>query len=373
MLKWISDIGKKAIQFLQDSFLEWTSPARSGAFGGVVLDATRTKAQLLAENALLRQQLIVLQRHLKQPQFQPRDRFLMVVLAGFLTYWRQALLIVKPDTLVRWHKQGFKLLWKLKSKPKKAREPKPKIAEETITLIKQMAAENKLWGVKRIQGELLKLGIKVARRTVQKYMRQARTPASPRTGQKWATFLKNHSSEIWACDFLPVVDLFFGQLYAFFLVELGSRRVVHFGVSRHPTDEWVAQQLRDATHFEERPKYLIRDNDTKFGPKFGAVAKGSGIKVLKTLLRAPKANSICERFLGSVRREVLDHFLLLNERHLKRVLKAYVEYFNYYRPHQGIGQAIPIPKQEGSSPKAGGKVKSIAVLGGLHHHYERAA
>ena len=153
----------------------------------------------------------------------------MVELASWLQYWRQVLLIVKPDTLIRWHKQGFKLFWKLKSKPK-SKVPKPKIAEETGTLIKQMAAENTLWGVKRIQGELLKLVIKVARRTVQKYMRQARRPTDP--SQKRATFLSNHSKAIWACAFLPVVDLIFGQIYAFFLVELGSRRVVHFGVTR---------------------------------------------------------------------------------------------------------------------------------------------
>ena len=204
-----------------NKFLQLTVPARSSSLGGAVLDATRTKAQLLTENALLRQQLIVLQRQVKQPQFNPVDRFLMVVLASWLHYWRQTLLIVKPDTLIHWHKQGFKLFWKLKSKPK-SKELKPKIAEETITLIKQMAAENLLWGVKRIQGELLKLGIKVARRTVQKYMRQVRKPTPP--SQKWAAFLKNHSKEIWACDFLPVVDLFFGQIYAFFVVELGSRR-----------------------------------------------------------------------------------------------------------------------------------------------------
>ncbi len=221
----------------------------------------------------------------------------------------------------------------------------------------------------RIQGELLKLGIKVAKRTIQKYMRQARKSPSP--GQTWSTFLRNHSSDIWACDFLPVVDLFFGQLYAFFLVELGTRRVVHFGVTRHPTDEWTAQQLREATAFGAGPKYLIRDNDTKFGAKFQKVADDTSIKILKTPIATPKANSICERFLGSVRREALDHFLIVNERQLGRILKAYVEYFNKDRPHQGIGQAVPEPKQNRSNSE--GKVISFPVLGGLHHRYERAA
>lgn len=367
---WIKNAGKQVAQFLQKKFLQCTAPAKSSSLGGTVLDVTRTKTQLLAENALLRQQLIVLQRQVKQPQFNPLDRFVMVVLASWLQNWRQVLLIVKPDTLIRWHRQGFKLFWKHKSRPK-TRELKPRIAEETIHLIKQMAAENRLWGVKRIQGELLKLGIKVARRTVQKYMRQARKPTAP--SQNWATFLKNHSKDIWACDFLPVVDLFFGQIYAFFLVELSSRRVVHFGVTRHPTDEWVAQQLREATPNGEGPKYLIRDNDTKFGSKFQQVCEGSNIKVLKTPVRAPKANAICERFLGSVRREVLDHFLILNEPHLKRVLKAYVEYFNHNRPHQGIGQAIPNAKKVEFPPIAGRKVVSFPILGGLHHRYEQVA
>jgi putative transposase len=284
----------------------------------------------------------------------------MVVLASWFSCWRQALLIVKPDTLIRWHRQGFRLFWKIKSSRKSS---KPKIAEETVALIKQMAAENRLWGAERIQGELLKLGIKVAKRTVQKYMRKTRKPTLP--GQNWAIFLRNHSKDIWACDFLPVVDLFFGQIYAFFVVELGSRRVVHFSVTRHPTDEWTAQQLREATAFGAGPKYLIRDNDAKFGTKFQKVAEGASIKVLKTPIAAPKANSICERFLGSVRREALDHLLILNERQLGRILKEYVEYFNKSRPHQGIGQAVPDSQQ--NSSRLEGKIVSFPVMGGLHH------
>jgi putative transposase len=278
------------------------------------------------------------------------------------------LLIVKPETLLHWHRQGFRLFWKIKSKPKSSN---PKIAEETIALIKQMAAENRLWGAERIQGELLKLGIKVAKRTVQKYMRQARKSPSP--GQGWGTFLNNHGKDIWVCDFLPVVDLFFGQLYAFFLIELGTRRVVHFGVTRHPTDEWTAQQLREATAFGAGPKYLIRDNDTKFGPKFQQVAEGASIKVIKTPIAAPKANSICERFLGSVRREALDHLLIVNEQQLGRILKAYVEYFNKDRPHQGIGQAVPEPEPKQNRTNSEGKVIRFPVMGGLHHRYERTA
>src|SRR5688500_10921526 len=161
-----------------------------------------------------------------------------------------------------------------------------------------MAAANRLWGAERIRGELLKLGIHVAKSTVQKYVRAARPPR--RAGQPWATFLRNHAADIWACDFLPVTDMLFRPLFAFFVIALGTRRVVHVGVTRHPTDAWVAQQLREATPFGECPRYLIRDNDAKFGSRFDRAAAATGIRVLRTPLRAPRANATCERFLGSV-------------------------------------------------------------------------
>ena len=258
---------------------------------------------LVVENTLLRQQLIILKRQVKRPQLKGRDRVLLVVLASKLQQWRQAMLIIKPETLLGWHRELFRLVWKHKSA---APGQKPRIPTETIAFIRQLAGENKLWGAERIQGELLKLNIKLAKRTIQKYMRAARP--SPSTGQTWATFLNNHASQIWACDFLPVVDASFRQLYAFFIVEHHSRRVVHVGITRHPTDVWMAQQLREATPFGEHPRYLIRDNDAKFGLQFARVAAGAGIEILKTPFHAPKANAICERFLGSVRRECLDHF-----------------------------------------------------------------
>ena len=169
------------------------------------------------------------------------------------------------------------------------------------------------------------------------------------------------------------MDLGFRALFAFVIVELGSRRVVHVGVTRHPTDAWVAQQLREATPFEQRPQYLIRDNDRKYGPTFARVAAGSRITVLRTPVRAPRANATCERFLGSVRRECLDHVLVLGEAHLRRVLREYVAYFNTARPHQGIGQAIPAVPEAAPAAGPSGPIVSIPVLGGLHHAYRRAA
>ncbi len=277
---------------------------------------------------------------------------------------------MRPETVLRWHRAGFRLFWRRQSRPRTA--PKPKVAAETIALIREMAAANRLWGADRIRGELLKLGIHVSKRTIQRYLRRAR-PLRP-SGQAWSTFLRNHAGEIWACDFLPVTDLLFRPLHAFFIIALGSRRVVHVGVTRHPTDAWVAQQLREATPFDERPRFLIRDNDGKYGPCFDRLAAASGIRVLRTPVRAPRANAVCERFLGSVRRECLDHILILGEAHLRRVLHAYGAYFNDDRPHHGLGQAIPARAATAERPGTGaGRVVAFPILGGLHHDYRRVA
>ena len=203
-------------------------------------------------------------------------------------------------------------------------------------------------------------------------MRQGR-PKRVR-GQSWKTFLRNHVAEIWACDFLQVMDLFFRPVFAFFIIELQSRKVIHVNVTRAPTDPWVAQQLREATPYGQAPKYLIRDNDRKFGPNFARVAATSGIKVLRTPYRTPKANAVCERFLGSVRRECLDHFLIFHEKQLSRLLQAYVVFFNQARPHQGIRQRIPDPLAlSAPAPNQPGKVIAVPVLGRLHHNYQRVA
>jgi putative transposase len=350
----------------------------AGAVGGAMLDLLRSKQELVVENALLRQQLIVLRRQVNRPRFSDTDRALLVLLAGRLQNWKSALFIVQPDTLLRWHRAGFRVFWKRKSQ---TAFRKPELPLETIRLIKQMAVENRLWGAERIRGELLKLDIRVCKRTIQKYMRKARrpSPSERNSNPNWRTFLHNHAPQVWACDFLPVYDLFFRPLFIFFIMELGSRRVVHFGVTRSPTDEWTAQQLREATPFGQAPRFLIRDNDSKYAEKFARVAEASSIELLRTPYKAPRANAFCERLLGSVRRECLDHVLVLSERHLHSVVKEFVEYYNSARPHQGIGHAIP--KQAGSSVQggspgaggAGGKIISLPVLGGLHHDYRRVA
>ncbi len=345
----------------------WARPLALTQAAGTGADLVRSRTQLLAENALLRQQLVVLRRSVPRPVVTHADRAVLVLLAGRVRAWQQALLLVQSETLLRWHRAGFHALWRRKSRPGPGRPPLP---AETVALIRRMAAENPLWGTERIRGELLKLGMRVGKRTIQTYLRRHRPPRPH--GQSWATFLRAHAPSIWACDFLPVTDLLFRPLFAFFVIELATRRVVHVGATRQPTDAWVAQQLREATPFGQHPRYLIRDNDGKFGVIFARVAATSGITILRTPIRAPQANASCERFLGSVRRECLDHLLVLGERHLARVLREYVAYFNRARPHQGLGQALPEPPT-GTQGRDAGPVRALPVLGGLHHTYQRAA
>jgi putative transposase len=346
----------------------WVKPNNPSLFADAASDLTRSKGELVLENAFLRQQLIVLNRQVKRPALKPHERVLLVVLTSRLRSWKQALTIVQPDTLLRWHRDLYRWLWKRKSRKRK-QPGRPPISEEIVALIQRMARENRTWGAKRIRGELLKLGMRVAKSTIQRYIKQVRYPGSSQ--QTWWTFIHNHTSKIWACDILQTYDLFFRSLFVFVIIELGTRRIVHFGVTRHPTDRWLAQQLREATPFGAGPRFLIRDNDRKYGASFSYVAIGTDIYVLHTPYRAPKANAICERFLGSLRRECLDHFIILSERHLYRIVKEYARYFNYARPHQGIDQQIPCQPAYPAMPAADGQVVSFPVLGGLHHAYHR--
>jgi len=372
LLRQVVTIVEPLVKQLETQVKAWTKPTTDSLVGGVAADLVKSKTQLIMENALLRQQVIILQRQVTRPRLTAQDRRLLVVLASRVKDWKNALQIVKPETLLRWHRAGFKLLWRRKSKGK-AR--KSRIAEETIALITQMAVDNRRWGTKRIRGELLKLGIRVNRDTIRRYMRQARRGLPPRyDGQNWATFLANHASEIWACDFVQTYDLFFRTIFLFFIVEHGSRRVVHAGVTRNPTDEWVAQQVRNATPFGEGPRFLICDNDDKFGPCFEQAVEGAGIDLIHTPPYAPKANSICERFIGSVRRECFDHILILSDKHVRRIIHEYCAFFNHARPHQGIDQQIPIPSYTVSLPEhARREVIGVPILNGLHHDYRWAA
>jgi len=343
----------------------WTKPDSHGLVLNTALDLTRSKPELVLENMLLRQQLIVFKRQVKRPALSWRDRSLFVLLASKLPTWKQALVIVQPDTVLRWHRDLFRWVWRRKSRSR--RPGRPPLADEVVALIKQMVKENRTWGAERIRGELLKLGLRVSKCSIQKHIQEVRGPRSPK--QTWATFLGNHAREIWACDFLQTYDVFFRTVFLFVIIELGSRRLVHFGVPRNPTDSWAAQQLREATPFGEGPRYLVGDNDRKYGRSFARVASGTGIEIVRTPFGAPRANAACERFLGSVRRECLDHFLILSERHLHRAMKDYQEYFNHARPHQGIRQRVPCQPVRSAGSQVIGELVCRPVLGGLHHDY----
>jgi putative transposase len=361
--------GRVAAHGLRRRLLAATRPASAPLVAGALADLARNKPALVAENALLRHQLAILRRGVKRPRCTRADRAILLLLASCVRTWRSALLIVQPDTLLRWHRQLFRGYWHRRSQAA-APAHRPPLAPETVALIREMAAANHLWGAERIRGELLKLDIRVAKSTIQRYLRETRPPR--RADQSWATFLRNHAHETWACDFLPVTDLLFRSLFACFVVALATRRVVHAGVTRRPTDAWVAQQLREATPFDQRPRFLIRDNDNKYGAQFDRLAAASGIRTLRTPVRAPWANGTCERFLGNVRRECLDHMLVLGERHLRRVLCEYVAYFNRERPHQGLGQRRPV-SPPAMTTRSAGPICALPVLGGLHHTYQRAA
>jgi putative transposase len=331
---------------------------------GIAADSCRRRRELVVENALLRHQLNVLRRQVSRPRLDLMDRLKLVLGSALLPSWRRSIAIVQPDTILRWHRAGFRLFWRARTRHRK----ESSLPAETIGIIRDMARRCRLWGAERIRGELLKLGIKVSKRTIQKYMRGVRTRGG---GQTWATFLKNHSESIWACDFVQTYDMFFRQVYAFFIVHLASRRVVHVAATRNPTREWTAQQLRNATMDGEAPRVLLRDRDDKFGSTFDRVAEGAGIRVIKIAVRAPNMNAVAERFVGSVRREMLDHVLLLDDRHLDSLAQQYKAYFNDVRPHQGIGQLMPANRAleiDKSKP-----IVVTSVLGGLHADYRRAA
>jgi transposase InsO family protein len=328
-----------------------------------VVDSLSPRLALLGEIALLRHQLTVLQRTVARPRVTRLDRIAFVALATITPTWRNVLRIVQPETLLRWHRAGFKALWRWRSRPRRA----SRLSPDTAALIRSMAAMNRLWGADRIRGELLKLGIKVSKHTIQRYMRAA-LPSRPQ-GQRWSSFLRNHAHEIWACDFLQAYDVFFRPIFAFVFIELATRKVMLAATTRCPSQAWVTQPLRNATPSGVAPRFLIRDRDDKFGAAFDALACATGVRMVRTAVRAPNMNAICERFLGSLRRECLDHLLVLDDGHFHRVVAEYVRYYNAARPHQGIHQHTPVPAER----PAEGRIVALPVLGGLHHKYQRAA
>jgi putative transposase len=326
----------------------------------------RCPIALSLENVALRQQLAVCLRERPRRRLKLRDRVFWLVLRRFWRDWRSALVIVQSDTVVRWHRQGFRLYWRWKSRS--APVGRPKTAVDIRELILRMANENPTWGAPRIQAELRLLGYAVADSTVARYMgRISRKPPSP----TWKTFLKNHLSETAAVDFFVVPTATFRLLYVFVVLSLDRRRVLHFNVTAHPSASWTAQQVAEAFPYDEVPRYLMRDRDGIYGEVFQRRVKYFGIEEIASAPRSPWQNPYVERVIGSIRRDCLDHMIVLNETHLKRTLASYLDYYHESRTHLSLERNAPTPRE--MEPPERGPVRAIPHVGGLHHRYTRAA
>jgi len=351
----------------------WTAARVLVDLGLLGLLALRSRRGLAAENLFLRKQLALFQERKVRPRRAADSTRWMVATLGRMFPWRDALVNVKPDTLIRWHRKGFRLFWRWKSKP----TGRPGLPKDLRGLIRRMAAENPIWGEERIANELkLKLGIQVSPRTVGKYLRPGGPRREPDPEQRWLTFVRNHAKGIVACDFFVVVTAAFRTLYVFVIMELGTRRILHHNVTDHPTAEWTLQQFRETLPDDHPYRFVIHDRDSIFSNELDKGVTAMGVRVVRTPVRAPQANSICERFGGTLRRECLDFLIPFNEGHLKLILKSWVTHFNHGRPHMSLGPGIPAPLQQSPpanedrhSVPAGHVIRSTAVLRGLHHEY----
>src|SRR3984893_9417150 len=327
----------------------------------VLASPFESKVRLEAENAALRHQLIVLRRKLGgRVQLANSDRWFFVQLYRWFPSILQVLTIIRPETLVRWHRVGFRCYWRWQSRPLGGGPP---IDMELRVLIRRMSIENPLWGAPRIHGELLKLGFEVAQSSVAKYMVKRRGPPS----QGWRTFLCNHAPEIAAMNLFVVPTVGFKLLYGFVIIRLDRRDLVWISVTRHPTAEWVARQITEAFPWNEAPHYMIRDRDRIYGAIVTRRLRAMGIRDKPTASASPWQNGFAERLIGSIRRECLDHVIVLGEAHLRRILKNYAAYYNGVRTHRSLQKDAPVSRPVQRS----GGISSRANLGGLHHRYAR--
>ena len=327
----------------------------------VLVSPFKSKSRLEAENAALRQQLIVLRRKVRgRALLTNSDRWFFVQLYRWFPSILQVFTVIHPETLVRWHRAGFRRYWRWKSRRRGGR---PQITTELRALIGRMSTENLLWGAPRIHGELLKLGFSVAQSSVAKYMVKRRGPPS----QGWGTFLRNHAPDIAAMDFFVVPTIGFKLLYGFVIVRLDRRELVWINVTTNPTAEWVARQITEAFPWDGAPRYMIRDRDRIYGAVVTRRLRAMGIRDKPIAPASPWQNGYAERLIGSIRRECVDHIIVLGEEHLRRILKNYAAYYNSVRTHRSLHKDAPMyhPVQRS------GAISSQDILGGLHHQYVR--
>lgn len=327
------------------------------------LSLFQTRRDLAFENLLLRHQLATLKEQGFRPQLSQIDRSFWVIVSRLWPKWRNALHIVKPETVVRWHREGFRRHWARKCRKKGRPELDPKIR----LLIERMSQTNPLWGAPRIHGELLKLGIEVSQTTVAKYVIRERKPPS----QSWRTFLENHAKDIIATDFFTVPTATFRVLFVLVVLSHDRREILHTNVTASPTAEWTARQLIEAVGLDDAPKYLIRDQDRKFSAYFSRKVASVGLKEVPTAPASPWQNAYAERVIGTIRRECLDHTIVMGERHLRRTVKRYVAYYNGVRTHLSLNKDSP--RQRAIQSSGSGVILLRRHCGGLHHEYYRQA
>jgi putative transposase len=321
--------------------------------------------QLALENLALRHQLAVYKRTVTRPKLRTTDRLFWVGLARIWVGWRQPLLIVTPETVLRWQRRRFREYWtRLSGRPLAGRPP---VSRQIRALVVRMAHANPLWGAPRIHGELQKLGIEVAERTVSRLLSKGRTPPS----QTWRTFLANHVRDLVSIDFFTVPTVGLRVLFVLVVLVHHRRRVVHFNVTEHPTAHWTARQIVDAFPNDTAPSYLLRDRDRVYGEPFRHRVKGLGIGEVLTAPHSPWQNPFVERLIGSVRRECLDHVVVLGDRHLRRILTAYFAYYHRARTHLSLDKDAPDVRPVHGP--AAGRVIPLREVGGLHHRYVRQA
>ena len=323
----------------------------------------RSQSGLAIENAALRQQLAVFKDTRPRPKLTGTDRAFWVLLRRVWSGWTNAIIIVKPETVVAWHRAGFKRYWRWKSRS----VGRPRVGTDIAALVRRMATAN-AWGAPRIHAELLKLGHDVSERTVSRYM--PKKPADPDAIERWKAFLRNHRDVIGAMDFLTVPTATFRVLYVFFVMGHERRKILHVNVTAHPHAEWVIQQLREAFPFDTALRYLILDRDAIFKGRVTTAIKNMGIKPKLTSYRSPWQNGVAERWVGSLRRELLDHVVVFNEKHLRRLVADYVRYYNHDRCHLSVEKNAPVTRPVMAKPSASAKVVALSRVGGLHHRYE---
>ena len=323
--------------------------------------------KLALEAVALRQQLAVFKRKQPRPKLDRLDRLFWIVLRRLWEGWSEALIIVKPETVVSWHRAGFRLFWRWQSQRRRA--GRPKVNEQIRQLIRRMKAENPTWGAPRIHGELLQLGFEISEPTVSRYLRKLNGCREEGSAKRWLAFLNNHREVIAAFDFFTVPSLTFRTLYCFFVIEHGRRRILHFNVTEHPTSDWIGQQLREALPLPCPYRYVLFDHDAKFGGDVVELLQASALKPIRTSVRSPWQNGVAERWVGSIRREVLDHVIPLNDQHLRRLGREYIAYYHADRTHIGLGKTTPAGRPVEPRPTEPARPLALRRIGGLHHRY----